>query len=92
MPGPWRSGEVAKWRSGEVAQEETLAMQIPVGVEEGLALRIPGKGMPSPDPGGVPGDLFAVVRTRPDAPFERVGRTCCDLKPYPLRMRFWARL
>lgn len=43
------------------------------GAEEGLALRIPGKGMPSPDGGGVAGDLFAVVRTQPDPRFERVG-------------------
>ncbi len=43
------------------------------GAEEGLGLRIPGKGMPSPDTGGVAGDLFAVVRTQPDPRFERVG-------------------
>lgn len=58
---------------GQVAQEEALTVKIPVGVEEGLALRLPGKGMPSPEPGGVAGDLFAVVRTEPDARFERVG-------------------
>jgi len=58
---------------GEVEQEESLTVKIPVGAEEGLALRIPGKGMPSPDPGGVAGDLFAVVRTQPDPRFERMG-------------------
>ena len=58
---------------GEVEQEESLTVKIPVGVEEGLALRIPGKGMPSPEPGGVAGDLFAVVRTQPDPRFERMG-------------------
>lgn len=58
---------------GEVAQEESLAVKIPVGVEEGMALRILGKGMPSPEAGGVAGDLYAVVRTRPDPRFERVG-------------------
>lgn len=69
---------------GEVEQEEALAVQIPVGVEEGLALRIPGKGMPSPDPGGVPGDLFVVVRTRPDARFERVGADLMRLETISL--------
>ena len=59
--------------SGEVEQEESLTVKIPVGAEEGLALRIPGKGMPSPDAGGVAGDLFAVVRTQPDPRFERLG-------------------
>lgn len=58
---------------GQVEQVESLTVKIPMGAEEGLALRIPGKGMPSPDPGGVPGDLFAVVRSLPDARFQRVG-------------------
>jgi molecular chaperone DnaJ len=56
-----------------VVQEESLTLKIPVGVEEGMALRIPGKGMPSPDAGGVAGDLYAVVRTERDPRFERVG-------------------
>ncbi len=58
---------------GEVVQEESLAVKIPVGVEEGMVLRIPGKGMPSPEAGGIAGDLFTVVRTQPDPRFERVG-------------------
>ena len=58
---------------GEVVQDESLTLTIPVGVEEGMALRIPGKGMPSPDAGGPAGDLYAVVRTEPDPRFERVG-------------------
>ena len=58
---------------GEVVQDESLTVKIPVGVEEGMALRIPGKGMPSPDAGGAAGDLYAVVRTEPDPRFERVG-------------------
>jgi molecular chaperone DnaJ len=59
--------------SGEVEQEEDLTVKIPKGVEEGMALRIPGKGMPSPEAGGVTGDLFVVVRTKPDPRFERAG-------------------
>jgi molecular chaperone DnaJ len=59
--------------SGEVEREETLTVNIPVGVEEGMALRIPGRGMPSPDRGGHPGDLFVVVRTAADPRFERAG-------------------
>lgn len=59
--------------SGEVEREEALTVKIPVGIEEGMALRIPGKGMPSPSPDGVAGDLYVVVRTRQDARFERAG-------------------
>jgi molecular chaperone DnaJ len=58
---------------GEVARHETLAVTIPVGVEEGMALRIPGRGMPSRETGGTPGDLFVVVRSAPDQRFERRG-------------------
>ena len=59
--------------SGELDSEETLTVKIPVGIEEGMALRIPGKGMKSPDPGGVAGDLFVVVNSMPDPRFERDG-------------------
>ncbi len=58
---------------GEVDREETLTVKIPVGVEEGVALRVPGHGMPSPRPGGAPGDLFVVVHSAPDPRFERHG-------------------
>jgi molecular chaperone DnaJ len=58
---------------GQVEQEESLTVKIPVGAEEGLALRIPGKGMPSRDSGGAPGDLFTVVRSLPDPRFQRMG-------------------
>jgi len=59
--------------SGEAEQEETLTVKIPVGIEEGMALRIPGKGMPSPVAGGTAGELFVVVRSRRDPRFERAG-------------------
>lgn len=69
---------------GEVEQEESLTVKIPAGVEEGLALRIPGKGMPSPERGGMPGDLFAVVRSRRDARFERMGADLLRLESISL--------
>ncbi len=59
--------------SGQVEQDEDLTVKIPVGVEEGMALRIPGKGMPSRDAGGATGDLFVVVRSKYDPRFERSG-------------------
>ncbi|MGA7903772.1 MAG: DnaJ C-terminal domain-containing protein [Terrimicrobiaceae bacterium] len=57
---------------GEVDYEEKLTVKIPAGVEEGTALRVPGRGMPSGGP-GVPGDLFVVVQTAIDPRFERRG-------------------
>ncbi len=59
--------------SGNEDREETLTVKIPQGVEEGMALRISGKGMPSPEAGGASGDLFVVVRSRIDPRFERAG-------------------
>ncbi|MHB9102472.1 MAG: DnaJ C-terminal domain-containing protein [Sulfuricella sp.] len=59
--------------TGKTTHEEVLSVSIPVGVEEGMALRIPGRGMPSREQGGQPGDLFVVVRSAPDPRFERDG-------------------
>jgi molecular chaperone DnaJ len=70
--------------SGAVEQEEDLTVKIPQGVEEGMALRIPGKGMPSPETGGVTGDLFVVVRTNPDPRFERDGADLLRQETIPL--------
>ena len=58
---------------GTAMNDEILSVTIPVGVEEGMALRIPGRGMPSMEQGGQPGDLFVVVRSAADPRFERDG-------------------
>jgi molecular chaperone DnaJ len=58
---------------GKTTHEEVLSVTIPVGVEEGMALRLSGRGMPSREQGGQPGDLFVVVRSAPDPRFERDG-------------------
>lgn len=58
---------------GEVEKRENLSVTIPVGVENGMALRVAGHGTASPQAGGVPGDLFVVVRVQPDPRFERDG-------------------
>lgn len=59
--------------SGVVEQTEALAVTIPPGVEDGVALKIPGKGQASMEAGGMPGDLFVVVRSEPDPRFMRSG-------------------
>lgn len=58
---------------GNVEQEESFTVTIPPGIEEGMALRIPGKGMASLEAGSASGDLFVVVRTWRDPRFERAG-------------------
>jgi molecular chaperone DnaJ len=59
--------------SGDVAQEEKLKIKIPMGVEEGMTLRVSGHGKPSRVPGGRPGDLYVLIHTQPDPRFERRG-------------------
>jgi molecular chaperone DnaJ len=58
---------------GRVTQEESLKVSIPPGADEGMALRIPTHGLPSPDPKGAPGDLYVIVTSAPDTRFARNG-------------------
>lgn len=58
---------------GQVDRAESLQVTIPRGIEEGMVLRISGKGMPSPAPGGSAGDLLVVVHSLRDPRFERRG-------------------
>jgi molecular chaperone DnaJ len=59
--------------SGSVERRESLTVNVPIGAEEAMALRVPGHGLPSDSPGGEPGDLFVVLRSTPDPRFEREG-------------------
>lgn len=59
---------------GQVVHDEVLTVRIPVGVEEGMVLRVPGHGMPAEKSGLPPGDLFVVVSSTDDPRFERHGR------------------
>jgi len=59
--------------TGSVEQETEIEIKIPPGVDEGTALRVPGHGNLSPEPGGPPGDLIVVINTEDDPRFERRG-------------------
>jgi len=59
--------------TGQTEKKESLKVKIPKGAEDGLALRITGHGMPSPTLGGIPGDLYVIVRTEHDNRFQRSG-------------------
>lgn len=58
---------------GQAERIEHLDVKIPPGAEDGMALRLPGRGLPSDDPAGPPGDAYVVVSTAPDPRFERRG-------------------
>ena len=70
--------------TGEKEQIEDLSVKIPFGIEDGMALRIHGKGMPAPEPSGAPGDLFVVIHTQPDLRFERSGADLIRQESIPL--------
>jgi molecular chaperone DnaJ len=59
--------------SGKQQKDDRLKVSIPAGAEEGMALRIPGHGLPSDEAGGETGDLYVIIRTPTDARFVRRG-------------------
>lgn len=75
QPCPACAGSRQTW------SDETLTVNVPVGVEEGMALRVPGHGHAAAAAGGKPGDLFVVVRTEPDPRFERAGAHLWRVEP-----------
>ncbi|MDH5393317.1 MAG: molecular chaperone DnaJ [Gammaproteobacteria bacterium] len=59
--------------SGQVNKKESLKVKVPKGAAEGMALRIPGHGMPAPSANAIAGDLYVIVRTEYDERFQRSG-------------------
>lgn len=52
--------------------EETVSINIPAGVEEGMQLKVPNKGNEAPG-NGVPGDLLVAIETVDHATLKREG-------------------
>jgi molecular chaperone DnaJ len=59
---------------GRVDKLQSLAVEIPPGVDTGTRIRLAGKGEAGPN-GAPPGDLYIFVHVRPHAVFEREGTT-----------------
>lgn len=58
---------------GEIEREDVVTVKVPPGIEDGMALRVPGRGLRGAHPKGKPGDLLIVVHDKPDSRFERDG-------------------
>ncbi len=58
---------------GTVSGEETIEINIPAGVEEGMIVKCHGKGNAGPR-NGVPGDILVVIHEVPDKMFYRSGQ------------------
>ena len=59
--------------TGQATGQDTVTVRIPRGIPDGTALRLAGRGMPSPVPGGPPGDAYVIIRMLPDPQFVREG-------------------
>ena len=57
---------------GMVVQEDTVSIQIPAGVEDGMQLKVGGKGNDAPG-NGVPGDLIVAIETLEHDTLKREG-------------------
>lgn len=58
---------------GMVTQEETVSIKIPAGVEEGMQLKVPGKGNGAPGNNGIPGDLLVAIEIKEHETLKREG-------------------
>lgn len=58
--------------SGRGQSTRTMQVRIPAGVDDGQRIRVKGKGSPGEN-GGAAGDLYVLVRVRPDKVFGRTG-------------------
>ena len=52
---------------------KTIKLKIPAGIDDGAAIRVPGRGGDAPEAGGEKGDLFVQVRVRPHKTLTREG-------------------
>ena len=57
---------------GRVKSTKTLEVRIPAGIDDGMRIRLTGKGEPGVN-GGPPGDLYVEVRIKEHPVFQREG-------------------
>ena len=78
MPDLRRAGVIVASRAGEcsgagrVVEERTLKVEVPAGIHDGQRIRLAGEGHAG-DSGGRAGDVYVLVRVRPDPRFVREG-------------------
>jgi molecular chaperone DnaJ len=58
--------------SGRIRVESTVSVDIPAGIDDGMAITIPGEGEPGTN-GGPPGDLYVIISVAKHKLFTRDG-------------------
>jgi molecular chaperone DnaJ len=71
--------------SGRKRANERLKVTVPPGVDEGLQLRLTGKGEVG-EPGGPAGDLYVTLRVREHERFQRDGQNIILRQPVPFAL------
>lgn len=59
--------------SVEDSAGKPLKVKIPAGIDDGMSIRVKGRGGDAPESGGEKGDLYVRVRVRPDKHLTREG-------------------
>ena len=78
-PSCYGSGQILANRpkgsnaQGMIQEEETVSIKIPAGVEEGMQLKVSGKGNDAPG-NGITGDLIVLIEETPHDDFIREGQ------------------
>lgn len=54
-------------------ENKDLKVKIPAGIDDGVSIRLKGKGAPAPEDGAEPGDLYVRVRVKPHKRLTREG-------------------
>ena len=57
---------------GRIVEEQTVAVDVPAGIEDGQRIRVAGRGHAG-EHGGPPGDLYVLLRVKEDPRFVRDG-------------------
>ena len=52
---------------------KSIKLKIPAGIDDGMSIRLKGRGGPAPQEGGTKGDLYVVVHVKPDKNLTRDG-------------------
>ena len=55
------------------AEGKDIKVKIPAGIDDGMSIRLAGKGGPAPESGGEKGDLYVRVRVKPHKNLTREG-------------------
>ncbi|QGJ72318.1 Chaperone protein DnaJ [Planctomycetales bacterium 10988] len=75
-----RSPCVDCYGKGTVAEDATIEVRIPAGVDDGMQICLRGEGNPSPDPQGPRGDCYVNIRIKEHPLFKRDGQhLICEL-------------